>query len=125
MRSAYGDIEVATLATPLVREADAIGAMSFIRVDLAKPYSALDLEIGPIVADLAAMAITNARLHRQMSEAAVRLADRPRQSSAPGCLARRLAASRGDSLRGPSARRPSCSTSTIWGLQQTTWSQGG
>jgi diguanylate cyclase (GGDEF)-like protein len=71
MRSTYGDIEVATLATPLVREADVIGAMSFIRVDLAKPYSALDLEIAPIVADLVAMAITNARLHRQMAEAAV------------------------------------------------------
>ena len=71
MRSAYGDINVATLAVPLIHDADAIGAMSFVRVDLDKPYSALDLEVGPIVADLVAMAITNAWLHRQMADAAV------------------------------------------------------
>jgi diguanylate cyclase (GGDEF)-like protein len=71
MRSTYGDINVATLAVPLLHDADAIGAMSFVRVDLDKPYSALDLEVGPIVADLVAMAITNAWLHRQMADAAV------------------------------------------------------
>jgi len=71
MRSTYGDINVATLAVPLIHDADAIGAMSFVRVDLDKPYSALDLEVGPIVADLVAMAITNAWLHGQMADAAV------------------------------------------------------
>jgi len=71
MRNVYPDREVATLAVPLVRDADVLGAMSFVRVDVGKPYSALDLEIAPIVADLVAMAITNARLHRQMADAAV------------------------------------------------------
>jgi diguanylate cyclase (GGDEF)-like protein len=71
MRSVYGDIEVATLAAPLVREADAIGALSLVRTDLDKPYTPLDLEVAPIVADLVAMAITNAWLHRQMADAAI------------------------------------------------------
>jgi diguanylate cyclase (GGDEF)-like protein len=71
MRPVESDAAVATLAVPLLRDQDVIGAMTFVRTDLTKPYTALDLEVAPIVAGQVAMAVANAQLHTQVADAAV------------------------------------------------------
>jgi diguanylate cyclase (GGDEF)-like protein len=72
IRSVPADSVVATLAVPILRDNDVLGAMTLVRQDLARPYSALDLEVAPIVAGQVAMAIANVWLHNQVAEAAVR-----------------------------------------------------
>ena len=72
MRMRAVDLTVATLAVPIMRDDQVLGAMSLIRLDLAKPYTALDLEVAPIVAGQVALAVANARLHDQVAEAAIR-----------------------------------------------------
>jgi diguanylate cyclase (GGDEF)-like protein len=71
MRTAQGDAAVATLAVPLLRDDDVLGAITFVRTDLSAPYTAIDLEVAPIVAGQVALAISNAWLHTQVAEAAV------------------------------------------------------
>lgn len=72
MPSAQGDKAVATLAVPLLRDDDVLGAITLVRVDLSKPYSVLDLEVAPIVAGQVALAIANSWLHAQVADAAIR-----------------------------------------------------
>jgi diguanylate cyclase (GGDEF)-like protein len=72
IRLAEPDGAVASLAVPLLRDDDVIGAITFVRTDLSRPYTAMDLEVAPIVAGQAALAISNAWLHAQVADAAVR-----------------------------------------------------
>jgi diguanylate cyclase (GGDEF)-like protein len=72
MRWAQGGAAVVTVAVPIVRDTDVLGAVSLVRVDLARPYSALDIEVAPIVAGQVALAIANAQLHTQVADAAIR-----------------------------------------------------
>jgi diguanylate cyclase (GGDEF)-like protein len=68
----FVDEAVASLAVPLLHDQAVIGAMTFVRTDLAVPYSPLDLEVAPIVAGQVAPAIANAWLHAQVADAAIR-----------------------------------------------------
>lgn len=72
MQSAAPVGAVASLAVPLLRDEEVLGAITFVRTDLSKPYTAMDLEVAPIVAGQVALAISNAWLHTQVAEAAVR-----------------------------------------------------
>jgi diguanylate cyclase (GGDEF)-like protein len=72
VRSADTEDVLSTLAVPLLRKGDVIGALSLSRRDLSRPYTQLDLEVAPIVAGQIAMAIANAWLHSQVSDAAIR-----------------------------------------------------
>ena len=72
LRFAEGDGAIATLAVPLLRDEEVLGAITFVRTDLSRPYTAMDLEVAPIVAGQVAMAVSNAWLHTQVAEAAVR-----------------------------------------------------
>jgi diguanylate cyclase (GGDEF)-like protein len=72
VRTAAVDDVLSTLATPLIRNGQILGAVSLSRRDLSRPYSQLDLEVAPIVAGLVALAIANASLHAHVSQAATR-----------------------------------------------------
>lgn len=72
LRFAEGDGAIATLAVPLLRDEEVLGAITFVRTDLSRPYTAMDLEVAPIVAGQVAMAVSNAWLHTQVADAAVR-----------------------------------------------------
>lgn len=72
MRWAQADAAVVTLAVPIIRDSQVLGAVSLVRTDLAQPYTPLDLEVAPIVAGQVALAIANAQLHTQVAEAAIR-----------------------------------------------------
>ena len=72
IRLAESDGAVASLAVPLVRDEEVLGAVTFVRTDLSRPYTAMDLEVAPIVAGQVALAISNAWLHTQVADAAVR-----------------------------------------------------
>jgi diguanylate cyclase (GGDEF)-like protein len=72
MRWAQVDAAVVTLAVPIVRETQVLGAVTMVRTDLSRPYTPLDLEVAPIVAGQIALAIANAQLHTQVADAAIR-----------------------------------------------------
>jgi diguanylate cyclase (GGDEF)-like protein len=72
MRWAQSDAAVVTLAVPILRDTEVLGAVSLVRTDLSRPYSALDIEVAPIVAGQVALAIANAQLHTQVADAAIR-----------------------------------------------------
>jgi diguanylate cyclase (GGDEF)-like protein len=59
-------------AFPLVRDDLVIGAVSVTRLDLARAFTALEIETMPLIASQIALALNNAELHAQMAEAAVR-----------------------------------------------------
>ena len=63
---------LSTLAAPLIRNGEVLGALSLSRHDLSRPYTQLDLEVAPIVAGLVALAIANSSLHSQVAQAATR-----------------------------------------------------
>jgi diguanylate cyclase (GGDEF)-like protein len=105
LRSGSVQPTVATLAVPLLRDTEVLGAITLARLDLAKPFSMLDREVAPIVAGQVALAIANARLHTQVADAAIRdpltgLANRRHLDAA----LERLAASR--ERLAPEDRRP-------------------
>jgi diguanylate cyclase (GGDEF)-like protein len=72
LRFAEGDGAIASLAVPILRDEEVLGAITFVRTDLSRPYTAMDLEVAPIVAGQVALAVSNAWLHTQVSDAAVR-----------------------------------------------------
>jgi diguanylate cyclase (GGDEF)-like protein len=59
-------------AFPLVRDDVVVGAVSVTRLDLARAFTALEIETMPLIASQIALALNNAELHAQMAEAAVR-----------------------------------------------------
>jgi diguanylate cyclase (GGDEF)-like protein len=72
LRFAEGDGAIASLAVPLLRDEEVLGAITFVRTDLSRPYTPMDLEVAPIVAGQVALAVSNAWLHTQVADAAVR-----------------------------------------------------
>ena len=72
MRWAQVNQAVVTLAVPIVRETEVLGAVTLVRTDLSRPYTPLDLEVAPIVAAQVALAIANAQLHTQVADSAIR-----------------------------------------------------
>jgi diguanylate cyclase (GGDEF)-like protein len=59
-------------AFPLMRDDAVFGAVSVTRLDLARAFTALEIETMPLIASQIALALNNAELHAQMAEAAVR-----------------------------------------------------
>ena len=72
VRRARTEDVLAVAATPLVREGVVIGALSLARRDLARPYTALELEALPLVASQVSLALANVALHARVADAAIR-----------------------------------------------------
>ena len=49
-----------------------IGAVTVMRLDLARAFTALELETMPLIASQIALALNNIELHAQMADAAIR-----------------------------------------------------
>ena len=60
------------IGVPILSEDLVIGALSVSRLDLARPYSQLDIEALPIIAAHVALAIANAELLAEVADAAIR-----------------------------------------------------
>lgn len=61
----------AGVAVPLIRDDVVVGALSLGR-DPSKPFRSSELEVLPILAGLAALAVTNTLLHAEVTESSVR-----------------------------------------------------
>ncbi len=72
LRDAAMPDTILAVALPLIREGQVVGALAVLRYDLDRPLDALELEILPLLASQAALAITNAGLHAAAQEASVR-----------------------------------------------------
>ena len=57
---------------PLLRDDAVIGAVNVTRLDLARVFTALELETMPLIASQITLALNNVELHAQMADAAVR-----------------------------------------------------
>jgi diguanylate cyclase (GGDEF)-like protein len=57
---------------PLLRGDTVIGAVSVQRLDLARVFSALEIETMPLIASQIALALNNIELHARMADAAIR-----------------------------------------------------
>lgn len=67
------DVDVlAAAAAPLLHEDHIVGALSVSRLDLARPYTALDLEALPLIASQVTLALANVALHAKVADAAIR-----------------------------------------------------
>jgi GAF domain-containing protein len=71
-RRAVTDPTVAVMAIPLLREDKVLGALTFIRRGPSQGFSDQEREIAGLLAAQAALAITNANLHSETREAAIR-----------------------------------------------------
>ena len=79
-RAADPSPPMAGVGVPLVRDDVVVGALSLLRLDLARPFTPDELEALPIVAGVVALAITNTFLHVEVTELSVRdVAHRPVQ----------------------------------------------
>jgi diguanylate cyclase (GGDEF)-like protein len=67
------DVDVlANAAVPLIHEAEVIGGLSVCRLDLARPYTPLELEALPLIASQVSLALANVALHTKVADAAIR-----------------------------------------------------
>ena len=67
------DVDVlANAAVPLIHEAEIIGGLSACRLDLARPYTPLELEALPLIASQVSLALANVALHTKVADAAIR-----------------------------------------------------
>jgi len=57
---------------PLLRGDTVIGAVTVLRLDLARVFTALEVETMPLLASQIALALNNIELHAQMADAAIR-----------------------------------------------------
>lgn len=57
---------------PLLYGDTVIGAMTVLRLDLARVFSVLEIETMPLIASQIALALNNIQLHAQMADAAIR-----------------------------------------------------
>ncbi|MBI3751570.1 MAG: sensor domain-containing diguanylate cyclase [Chloroflexi bacterium] len=62
---------VAAMSAPLIGDHGAVGAVSWFREDLARPFTAQEREVAALVAAQVALAIANAELHHATEVAAV------------------------------------------------------
>lgn len=63
---------VTAASAPLIHENEVIGAIALARLDLARPYTRLELDALPLVASQVALALSNVSLHARVAEAAIR-----------------------------------------------------
>ena len=67
------EVEIlAAAGVPLIHEGEVIGGMSVCRLDLARPYTALELEALPLIASQVSLALANVALHTKVADAAIR-----------------------------------------------------
>jgi diguanylate cyclase (GGDEF)-like protein len=57
---------------PLLRGGKVIGGVTVLRLDLARVFTALEIETMPLIASQIALALNNIELHAQMADAAIR-----------------------------------------------------
>jgi diguanylate cyclase (GGDEF)-like protein len=68
-----GEMEaLANAAAPLIHEGEIIGGLSVCRLDLARPYTPLELEALPLIASQVSLALANVALHAKVADAAIR-----------------------------------------------------
>ena len=72
LRGAKVQDVLVTTSFPLLRDNAVIGAVNVARLDLARVFTALELETMPLIASQITLALNNVELHAQMAEAAVR-----------------------------------------------------
>jgi diguanylate cyclase (GGDEF)-like protein len=63
---------LANAAAPLIHEGEVIGGLSVCRLDLARPYTPLELEALPLIASQVSLALANVALHTKVADAAIR-----------------------------------------------------
>jgi diguanylate cyclase (GGDEF)-like protein len=104
-RRAVTDPTVAVMALPLLREDRVLGALTFIRREPGQGFSDQEREIAGLLAAQAALAITNATLHSEAREDAIRdpLTQLHNRRLLDDTLARMSAAR---ARQGPGERRP-------------------
>ena len=67
------EVEIlAAAGVPLIHEDEVIGGMSVCRLDLARPYTPLELEALPLIASQVSLALANVALHTRVADAAIR-----------------------------------------------------
>ncbi len=57
---------------PLLRDGVVLGAVAVTRLDLARPFTELEIETMPLIASQIALALRNVELHAQVADAAIR-----------------------------------------------------
>lgn len=72
LRGARVPDEFSSIAVPLVREGDAIGAIALSRTNPPRPFDEIEREILPLIGAQAALALANAELHAAATEASIR-----------------------------------------------------
>ncbi|HEV8697626.1 MAG TPA: sensor domain-containing diguanylate cyclase [Candidatus Limnocylindrales bacterium] len=63
---------LAAAGVPLIHEGEIIGGLSVCRLDLARPYTPLELEALPLIASQVSLALANVALHTKVADAAIR-----------------------------------------------------
>ena len=63
---------LAAAGVPLIHEDEVIGGLSVCRLDLARPYTPLELEALPLIASQVSLALANVALHTKVADAAIR-----------------------------------------------------
>ncbi len=63
---------IVAAAVPLILDEAVVGALGLCRTDLARPYTALEREVLPIVAGQVSLALANAELHATVADLAIR-----------------------------------------------------
>jgi diguanylate cyclase (GGDEF)-like protein len=72
LRDIPGAASLMVAAAPMIRDGAVVGAIGISRQGDAVPFDDLELEVLPLIASQAALAITNASLHEAAMEASVR-----------------------------------------------------
>ena len=72
LRDIPGPASMMVVAAPMIRDGAVVGAIAISRPADAAPFDDLELEVLPIIASQAALALTNATLHEAAMEASVR-----------------------------------------------------
>ncbi len=72
VRAARTPDVLAAAATPLLNEAEVIGAITLTRVDLTRPFTILELEALSLIASQVVLALANVSLHARVADAAIR-----------------------------------------------------
>ena len=63
---------LAAAGVALIHEDEVIGGLSVCRLDLARPYTPLELEALPLIASQVSLALANVALHTKVADAAIR-----------------------------------------------------
>jgi diguanylate cyclase (GGDEF)-like protein len=72
LRGARVQEKLVCASFPLLRGDTVLGAVTVLRLDLARVFTALEIETMPLIASQIALALNNIELHAQMADAAIR-----------------------------------------------------